>query len=749
MPIASPSVTPWWFAVTIGVFGLTFGMGNDLPTEPSVCEGSLASEFYRWPVAVANQLEQSFFTDRQYDLEEKVVGASSGFVFEDPHLVATCFHSIGEGNRVGVICADGVERIPSHVYAWDESQDLALLRFREPLAFEALSAASSKPLVGESIAAMGNPGGEPNRFVVGVVSAPEREVWGSTYLPIAIPVEQGNSGGPVVNRGGQVLGLVALKDLRRPGLGYAVPIEQLREIASNPTPISMDRWCRETPVLQQDWTPDLDPNWRMRGSRISFRMKTGQRGFTNTCRATRQLDAEQPVSVVAEVISSSSIAGIAFGFADDGSHMVWAVNRNRGSLFKVPPSQSIGKIKIMAPEQLVGTHPVETTGAWSQLRVDHSANRIRCVLNGVTCYEGALPDGTDPSWGLHVSHGDSAHFRNVAMLPQSHRLESGDSSVEALLTRAHDLKRQAEELQQQVRTNQLESAKNQALAAMNSSAIGLFQTGILMAKATDPSLITEIYTQQLHEISQKVEDRLGRFCAEEIGPEIIATVLSETLFGELGMEVLAKTSVKSQGRLPEDPRGLLEEGRGGAIAMSALYLELARQHGLPNARATGNTGLIVCDSHNVGPPYEMIHTCNGEFIRTDHFPDSGCLFARVSESGSVRTQSDREFLLQWLELQKNQIPDSHWPGTIVPMLELLVTASPTAVGHQAELSLFNIYQGRTKTNRGTRLCDLLAIDPSAIDRDRMLRILEFMGFDLKQLLGMASESQKIDTNFEK
>ena len=77
--------------------------------------------------------------------------------------------------------------------------------------------------------------------VHGVVSG-IREIDDRPMIQLAMPVEPGNSGGPVLDRQGHVQGIVTLKSAIAQNPGFAVPINQLKALMAQPNPIPMSRW---------------------------------------------------------------------------------------------------------------------------------------------------------------------------------------------------------------------------------------------------------------------------------------------------------------------------------------------------------------------------------------------------------------------------------------------------------------------------------------------------------------------------
>src|SRR6185503_14624048 len=88
---------------------------------------------------------------------------------------------------------------------------------------------SQKLKIGQAIAALGHPQGLEHSVVAGVLSG-KRDVEGIPMLQIAMPIEQGNTGGPVLDMQGRVVGIVSMKSLITANLGFAVPVSALKNI---------------------------------------------------------------------------------------------------------------------------------------------------------------------------------------------------------------------------------------------------------------------------------------------------------------------------------------------------------------------------------------------------------------------------------------------------------------------------------------------------------------------------------------
>ena len=180
-------------------------------------------------------------------------GLGTGFLFDSNGLVATNLHVIGEARPISVRLADGREFDVTSIHATERSQDLAILKI-DAKDLPALPLGDSDQLQdGQSVVAIGNPLGLEHSVVAGVLSG-RREIDGRTMLQVAIPIERGNSGGPLLDRQGRVHGLLTMKSLKTENLGFAVPVNTLKPLIAKPNPIAIGRWLTIGVLDADDWT---------------------------------------------------------------------------------------------------------------------------------------------------------------------------------------------------------------------------------------------------------------------------------------------------------------------------------------------------------------------------------------------------------------------------------------------------------------------------------------------------------------
>ena len=118
--------------------------------------------------------------------------------------------------------------------------------------------------------AIGNPMGLTGSVVQGVLSA-RRELELGEMLQLAIPVEPGNSGGPVLDREGRVHGIMTMKSKVTANLGFAMPINALKPLLAKPNPVPIGRWLTIGALNPRDWELLMGARWTQRAGRIRVR----------------------------------------------------------------------------------------------------------------------------------------------------------------------------------------------------------------------------------------------------------------------------------------------------------------------------------------------------------------------------------------------------------------------------------------------------------------------------------------------
>lgn len=185
-------------------------------------------------VAAAGTAEgwEGFFGPHRQDARRQGVG--TGFVIDASGLVVTNAHVVERADDLRVRLSDGRE-LPARVVGRDGKLDLALLQVDG--GGEALQAAtlgtSEQVRVGEHVVAIGNPFGLGHTVTLGIVSAKARSIGAGPYddfIQTDASINPGNSGGPLFNAKGEVVGINTAIRAGASGIGFAIPIDVLRDV---------------------------------------------------------------------------------------------------------------------------------------------------------------------------------------------------------------------------------------------------------------------------------------------------------------------------------------------------------------------------------------------------------------------------------------------------------------------------------------------------------------------------------------
>ena len=529
-------------------------------------------------------------------------GVGSGFVIGED-LIATNRHVIGEARRILVETSDGRSLDVIEVLANDARLDLAILRVAQkglkPLDFGDSDAMRQ----GQPIVAMGNPAGLAFSVVEGVISEPSRDVEGTPMIQIAVPIERGNSGGPLVDRQGRVLGVLTLKSARTKNLGFAMPVNALKKLVERPNPIPMERWLTIGVLNPRLWTTLMGAQWTQRAGIIQVTQSGQGFGGRSLC-----LWNEKPQSGVFEAAvtvrldDETGAAGLAF--CADGEDRHYGFYPSAGKLrltrFDGPDVYSWKILDEFASDAYL---PED----WNTLRVRVDGMRIRCFVNGRQVVDREDPGLRGGSAGLCKFRATSASYKNfrigndLSEKPFSMELETRfkglfDDLVEKRIQPAQvidELRKDPESGRRLMIRQQLELERSskmlkemtvelhqrsvrEALVAeleKPENEADLFRCALLLSKHDNPDLDLAIYQRGFEQMIQELSgdsDLLKN-------TESAVLRLNRYLFEENGFHgSRSDYSSRSNSYVNE----VLDDREGLPITLSVVYIELSRRLGI-------------------------------------------------------------------------------------------------------------------------------------------------------------------------
>jgi serine protease Do len=172
----------------------------------------------------------------------RVNSLGSGFIIDASGIVVTNNHVISDADEINVILNDGA-KLKAEIIGRDQKTDIALLRVKPDKPLKAVKFGDSEKLrLGEWVIAIGNPFSLGGTVTAGIVSARNRDINSGpydNYIQTDAAINRGNSGGPLFNLDGEVIGVntaIISPSGGSIGIGFAVPsktampvIEQLRQ----------------------------------------------------------------------------------------------------------------------------------------------------------------------------------------------------------------------------------------------------------------------------------------------------------------------------------------------------------------------------------------------------------------------------------------------------------------------------------------------------------------------------------------
>src|SRR6187401_2645613 len=180
--------------------------------------------------------------NNQTPTPRRVNSLGSGFIIDPSGLVVTNNHVIADADEISVILNDGT-KLKAEVTGRDKKTDLALLKVKSDKPLKAVKFGDSDKLrLGEWVIAIGNPFSLGGTVTAGIVSARNRDIQSGpydNYIQTDASINRGNSGGPLFNLNGEVIGVntaIISPSGGSIGIGFAVPsvtavavLDQLRE----------------------------------------------------------------------------------------------------------------------------------------------------------------------------------------------------------------------------------------------------------------------------------------------------------------------------------------------------------------------------------------------------------------------------------------------------------------------------------------------------------------------------------------
>ena len=168
----------------------------------------------------------------------ETLSLGSGFIISEDGVVVTNNHVIEDADEIEIVFQDG-KRYPATVTGSDKKSDIAVLKIDtdRPLPYVSFGDSDTAE-VGDWVVAIGNPFGLGGTVTVGIVSARGRDIQSGPYddfIQIDAPINRGNSGGPLFNTKGEVIGInsaIFSPSGGSVGIGFSIPSAFVQNIVN-------------------------------------------------------------------------------------------------------------------------------------------------------------------------------------------------------------------------------------------------------------------------------------------------------------------------------------------------------------------------------------------------------------------------------------------------------------------------------------------------------------------------------------
>ncbi|HZL88420.1 MAG TPA: tetratricopeptide repeat protein [Pirellulaceae bacterium] len=674
-------------------------------------------------------------------------GLGTGFVIAPEGLIATNLHVIGEARPITVQTADGKSLRVSGIRAWDRTLDLAVVEV-EAKDLPALKLGDSdKPQQGDSIVVMGNPFGLKHSVVSGVLSE-QRDIDGRKMLQIAFPVEPGNSGGPVLDAQGKVLGIVTMKSRVTENLGFAVPINALKPLLEKPNPVAIEKWLTIGAIDRSVWLPLFGASWQQRGGRIMVSGSGQGFGGRSLCLLDRQ-PPELPyeVGVAVKLDDEAGAAGLVFHADGQDVHYGFypSAGKLRLSRFEGP---DVFSWKVLEEKPSDHYRP----GEWNFLKVRVEKDKLQCFVNDELAIEStdrALGSG---KVGLAKFRQTQAQFKQfqlaasipprslpdekaqqiaaaVEKLPSIEHLtdqslaplaEASSAGVDALRKRSQELRRRAEELERMAAEVQARAAVAELarLAGPEAEKVDLLRAALTIARLDEEEVDIEAYVQQVERIAKDIRAKLP----EKADDAARLSALSQHLFTESGFH---GSRFDYYNRANSYLNRVIDDREGLPITLSVLYLELAARLDL-KMEGVGLPGHFVVRQIRVDGEPQLIDVFEGGRLMSREDAEK-----RIRESTGepaaeehFRPVTERQILVRMLQNLLGVAQGKQDKEAMLRYLEAMIAIDPELARERGLRAIVQFETGR-RDAAVTGLEWFFEKKPAGVDLDQVREMREY------------------------
>lgn len=715
--------------------------------------------------ALTELARPSLVTVRQMGRDGEKSGTGSGFIVSEDGLVVTNFHVIGEGRSIEVELSDGRVCKVSEVFASDRNYDLAVIRIDvegDPL--KPLKIGDSDAIrQGDLIVGFGAPQGLAFSVVPGAISAirklepgfaGEGETPEFPMLQLAMPIEQGNSGGPVINLEGEVLGVVTLRHRVTENLGFAVPGNDLKALLEKPNPVPISRWRTIGTLDPRQWTPVMGADWSQRGGVITSRqMGEGFGGRALCLSSVKVPETPYEVAVSVKLDDEAGAAGLVFSADGKDSHYGFypSDGKMRLTRFEGPDVYSWSILEqVEAPSYL--------RGDWNRLRVRVEASKIIAWVNEVKVFEledDVLRGGSAGICKFRQTEADFRGFRvgsdlsEKELSTQDRELLSGvldrfskeGPSSELLLDLGRDSVGSQRMIQDRIGELEtmvaglksletdlyLTTVSRELLKALDrpESEVDLFEVGLQIARLDDPELDLEHYRAVFSELARDAEAFITRAALEGDKKER-AEALRDFMFKENGFHGSRSDYYHHANSYVNH---VIDDREGLPITLSVVFIELARRLGISEvfgAALPGKfmVGLAYPDGDKEERLFFDVFDEGKTLSREDAVRVAIELTGSAPETSAFEPSGSRDIAVRMLRnLVDIEINRKRTPERAENYLELLLAIQPDSAYERFQRAILRVQSSQIEGARED-LDWLLENRPPGLDYSRLQQFRE-------------------------
>jgi regulator of sirC expression with transglutaminase-like and TPR domain len=472
----------------------------------------------------------------------------------------------------------------------------------------------------------------------------------------------------VLNREGEVLGIMTIKSLLSPNLGFAVRVDALAALLAQPNPIAIDQWLTIGTLDVADWNVLFNANWRQRAGRILVDSWGESFGGRSLCLwQTEPPEPPYEVAVSVKLDDESGAAGLVLLSDGQDKHYGFYPSGGRLRLTRFA-GPTVFSWTILEQLDSVAYRP----GEWNSLKVRVERESLSCFVNGeeiVVSSDRAFEKGLV---GLAKFRDTKAVFRNFrigqnlapdgppdasvaavdALLKENLDVVDVDlllpklspvvSAAEALQGQADSLEARAKALRELADLVQASQVSTTLAALFEKKEVDLVHAGLLVARLDNREVEVASYLEMLKRMSADLAKSLPEDATDSA--KLVAYI--DWFFKRNGFH---GSRTNYYNRSNSYMNEVLDDREGLPITLCALFLELGRRIGL-HIEGVGLPGHFVVRAVPADGEAQLIDVFGGGTLmsRADAEVMVGKITGWRLQEEHLATATSREIIVRML-----------------------------------------------------------------------------------------------------